>query len=638
MNGTGTLSTDGGALAAGASLDVTGNGNVDLTGDETIDTLLVNTSGAVDVNGNTLEATTSIDLDAGNLSSTGGVGITQPGIFRTAAYTQSGGTVDLDVQVEATSFTFDNAGPAFVHGILADNGVPAPLVKNGVGTTTLSNANTYTGDTTVNAGILDIVAGGSILFSNTVNVTGGELQTAANALSDMATVTVSGTGLYDVNGDDTILALDLQAGTVDVLGGVLTTTTFTQTGGNVVSNPAVPPTSGPVPGIDPVTGKLIAGSGQIDLDGNINSTYTAIAVGGTAVAGADRMEASTAVAGNNAFIQTQADVTTTAAGPAIETVTNGGQTIVNLGGNVDASGFAGLTSDGIQSSDTSVGNILVTGTGNVTGSAVASTNAGIWVGLGSGLFTSDLQGDVTGGSGIYVESFTGGSANIMGTGAIDGTQFINGTGVHVASTGGNGNIVVMQDGVVRGEDYGVNVSTTDGFGTGIGTVLVTAVQDIIGDDDGDSFVDGVQARTDLGQLDVNGAGNISGADAGIDAVSQGGNVNVTGSGTTSADDFNSETIDAQSQAGNGNVVVNRTGAITNTGGGTTTGINASAVGAGTVSVTNTGGVTVNGAGSSGTGINTSAVDGITTITMNGANVFSHRRRDPCIQHRCCRWC
>ena len=57
-------------------------------------------------------------------------------------------------------------------------GTPATggIAKSGAGTMLLTNTNTYTGDTTVAAGVLAIDTGGSLTASSLIKVTGGELK------------------------------------------------------------------------------------------------------------------------------------------------------------------------------------------------------------------------------------------------------------------------------------------------------------------------------------------------------------------------------------------------------------------------------------------------------------------------------
>lgn len=84
--------------------------------------------------------------------------------------------------IDATNFSI-TIGQALVHSTIAsDSATDGGLRKNGGGTLTLGNTNTYTGNTTVNAGTLALGSAGSIANSRIISVAGG-------AVLDMSAVT-----------------------------------------------------------------------------------------------------------------------------------------------------------------------------------------------------------------------------------------------------------------------------------------------------------------------------------------------------------------------------------------------------------------------------------------------------------------
>ena len=98
-----------------------------------------------------------------------------------------------DVQVEGTcDYTFKGTGK--ITGATA-------LTKNGTGTLTIENANTYSGGTTINAGTL-VVANAQALGTGTVSVAGGTLLlNSSGSTASFGTVTLTGGTVQIANGD-----------------------------------------------------------------------------------------------------------------------------------------------------------------------------------------------------------------------------------------------------------------------------------------------------------------------------------------------------------------------------------------------------------------------------------------------------
>jgi autotransporter-associated beta strand protein len=120
-------------------------------------------SPVVNLNGGTLQAAGAIDLIAA---------VTTPGfVRRTTVNVLSGGAI-IDTQ----------AFNASISEILRDGGGGGGLTKAGLGTLTLTGTNTYTGNTTVNAGTLSITRA---------------------SLADASTVTIANSAMLNLNFDET---------------------------------------------------------------------------------------------------------------------------------------------------------------------------------------------------------------------------------------------------------------------------------------------------------------------------------------------------------------------------------------------------------------------------------------------------
>ncbi len=115
-----------------------------------------------------------------------------------------GGLSALDV------LTIDDAGAASISAVFA--GAGSSLVKNGAGTLTLTNVNTYTGTTTINAGIVSIAAESGLgttpgaFTANQLTLNGGTLEaTDTFSISGNRGVTLlAGGGAFDVDATKTL--------------------------------------------------------------------------------------------------------------------------------------------------------------------------------------------------------------------------------------------------------------------------------------------------------------------------------------------------------------------------------------------------------------------------------------------------
>jgi autotransporter-associated beta strand protein len=141
-------------------------------------------SPVVNLNGGTLQAAGAIDLIAA---------VTTPGfVRRTTVNVLSGGAI-IDTQ----------AFNASISEILRDGGGGGGLTKAGLGTLTLTGINTYTGNTTVNAGTLSITSA---------------------SLADASTVTIANSAMLNLNfdqwGDVSDTVANLIIGTTQMAAGV----------------------------------------------------------------------------------------------------------------------------------------------------------------------------------------------------------------------------------------------------------------------------------------------------------------------------------------------------------------------------------------------------------------------------------
>ena len=177
---------------------------------------------------------------SGNNSYTGGTTVVagtlragSPGGFpNNTAYTVNGGTLDLNsfnltmssingaggiVSLGSATLTVNNTGTDVYSGLIQGTG---SLSKLGPGTLTLSGNNSYSGGTTINAGILEIGADVNLgSASGGLTFNGGTLQTLASFSTARATTLNAAGGIFEPNAGTTLTA----AGTISGIGGLTKT-------------------------------------------------------------------------------------------------------------------------------------------------------------------------------------------------------------------------------------------------------------------------------------------------------------------------------------------------------------------------------------------------------------------------------
>jgi autotransporter-associated beta strand protein len=210
---------------------------------------LANT-GAVSVNGGTLslggnsDTVGAVTLASGTISGT-------TGVLTGSSYSVQAGTVSAIL------------------------GGGAGLTKSTVGTVTMSNANTYTGATVLNDGILNLtgsLAAGSAVTVNspaTLNVNGGTVNGATTVAGGNLNVNASGTvnGLTLNSGIVTLASSSIVSGTVSMNGGSLNGTGTMNGPVSVLGGTVLPGTS---PGTLTVNNSFTMGAGAtlvFDLNG-----------------------------------------------------------------------------------------------------------------------------------------------------------------------------------------------------------------------------------------------------------------------------------------------------------------------------------------------------------------------------------
>ncbi|HNX68375.1 MAG TPA: autotransporter domain-containing protein [Candidatus Omnitrophota bacterium] len=356
-NGTHTLTVDGsgataisGAISNGA-LTKTGSGMLTLSGNNTY-------AGGTNINGGTLRLGAS-----GVLANDGAVTIANAGsTLDVNGMTEVIGTLTGDsnatVALGAGALTVTQGADATYAGVISGTAASS-FVKAGGSKLTLSGANTYSGGTTVSAGVLNIQNNGA-LGSGSVSVTGGNvaglqlqggiITTNANALS-LASYGISDSGaLQNVSGDNNytgLVTLSADTGIKSDSGTLTLSNAGTITGAGFWLT---------VGGAGNTTINSVIGTGTGKLIKNDEGTLT--------LSGANTYTGTTSINAGTVQVSNAGALGTGAAAH----VTNGatldiGTTALAVGGNYAQTGTLKLTAD----STSSYGSITAGGTGNLAG-------------------------------------------------------------------------------------------------------------------------------------------------------------------------------------------------------------------------------------------------------------------------------
>ncbi len=359
---------------------------------------------------------------------------------------ESGSVLGLDTtNASGGTFTYSSniANPNSGANVLG-------LTKLGTGTLVLSGTNSYTGATTVSAGVLNIQSATALgsTASGTTVLTGATLQLQNNITVGAEALTINGTGASGQNG-----ALVNVSGTNNY-GGLLT----------LGSASTISSDSGT---LNLTNSGTITGSGfDLTLTGSGNGNITSIIGTGS---GALIKSGSGTWTLNSA--NTYTGLTTITAGTLTEGVSNAIST-----GGLTVNGATAVFDLGANHSD-SVGTVTLDGGGSITGTGTSTLTSTGTFEMKSGSASATLAG-----SGIALNKTTSGTVTLTGINTYTGlTTITAGTlaeGVSNAiSTGGvtvNGATAVFDLGANHSDSVGI--VTLDGGGsiTGTGTSTLTS--------------------------------------------------------------------------------------------------------------------------------------------------------------------
>ncbi|MEI6123157.1 MAG: autotransporter-associated beta strand repeat-containing protein [Bacteroidota bacterium] len=574
---TGVTTISNGTMKLGAA----GNGTNSPLGTIAGNTVVANLA-VLDLNGITLSTTEGLTINgtglsgspAGALTNTGSnasySGTITLGTASTITATTSGTLTASAIAITTLALTLDGDGNGIVSGVIS--GTTATLIKAGTGSWLLSNANTYAGLTTVNAGVL-----------------------RAGIINALFTgpLTVNDRGTYDLNGySDAIGALIVNSGTT---GGRVTTGSGTLTlGSNVTSS------GGALNAL--ISGNLNLGGGTrtftltnaadgLTVSAIISTTGTfGITKAGNGVLTLSGLNTFTGITTINAGVLSVATIGNGGVAGNMGQATNAAANIVMGGGTLQYTGISAstdrsftLTAGTTSKIDISANDLTISGASTNTTGALTKLGAGTLVLSGTNLYTGTTT--------INVGTLQYGITNALLNGAVT----VNGGTYNIASYSDAVGTVTLTNGVISGTTgvlTGASYAVQNGS---ISAILAGAV---------------ALTKTNAGTVTMTGLNTYTGIttiSAGVLSVATIGNGGVAGNLGQASN------VATNLVLGGGTLQYTGSDASTNRAftliAGTTSTIDVSA---------NT--LTISGAGASTTGALTKA--GAGTLVLTGANLFT----------------
>jgi outer membrane autotransporter protein len=425
------------------------------------------------------------------------------------------GTLTLSGAISgAQNLTVGGAANTHLSGVVGIG--TGSLTKDGSGILTISNANTYTGGTTISSGTLQIGNGGT-----TGSVVGGIVNNGTLAFNRADNITFANS----ISGTGNLVLIGTAAVTL--------TGTNTYTGNTVVGDGALNAVSDN--GLGPAGNSVVLSGGALQISASFSSArpVTLGPAGGTIETGSNNLALSGTLSGNGSLTKTGSGTLTLTGTSTYNggTVVDGGTlsgSTSNLQGNVvnNASVVFNQATSGTYAGNMSgTGSLTKTGAGTLVLSGTSSYSGGTTVSGGTLQGTTDnVQGAIVN-NGTVVLSQTGSGAYagaMSGSGALikdgAGTVILSGANTYTGGTTVSGGRLSVNGSVVS------NISVGSGGNLGGGGMIAGSV-----------INSGILSPgNSIGTLSINGnftQNSGSTYQVEVNAAGQGDRVNVTGTAT-----------------------------------------------------------------------------------------------------------
>src|SRR3989449_6171888 len=440
LTGAGTISTDPGTtltyggIAAGAGpLTKVGTGTMILSGANTY-------TGATSVSAGRLQLGATNTVPSGSaVTVSGGATFDLHGFSDAIGSLAGAGTVTSGAAGAVTLTAGGNNSSTTFSGVVQNGSGTVALTKVGTGTMTLSGANTYSGATTVSAGVLDVQNNSSLgsTAGATTVASGGALQVDGSGLLIADPVTLNGTGI--------------------AAGGALRQLANSNTWSGAITLGSAARINAAA-GTLAVTGGITNGGFLLTVGGAGNTTISSTAISGTGGLTKDGAGTLTLSASN-----TYTGTTTVSAGTLLVNGSQGSSAVSLNGGTLGGTGTVGaiastgsggsvtpgvgvgiLSSGSVNWSSGSPG-LVVQLNGTTAGTGYDQLNVTGSVNLGSATLSGTLGFSPPNGTSFTIINNDGGDA-VIGTfaGLPEGsTDALSGQSLQISYVGGTGNDVVL---------------------------------------------------------------------------------------------------------------------------------------------------------------------------------------------------
>ena len=427
------------------------------------------------------------------------------------------GTSTGSVDLQNIVLTIDQDNDTTYAGVITDSTGTGSIIKSGTGTLTLSGTNTYSGNTTINAGVLSITndnnlgtTPGSADVDNII-FNGGSLATTSNiTFNANRGVTMTGAGTINVS-DST---------TSNIQGVITGSGALTKTGSGTLT----------LSGTNTYTGNTIINSGIFNVTGTLSdSTAVSVASGATydvdqtdtvtSIEGAGNIDIASSktltagdgndktssgiISGSGAFTKVGSGTQTLSGNntyTGATTISDGTLTVSGTLSNSTAVSVASGATYDVDQTDT-VSSIAGDGTINIASSKT----------LTAGASTDTEVGGVIEGSGTFVKAGSG-TLTLSGTNTYSGATTINAGTLTVSGTLSDSTAVS----IASGATYDVDASDTVASIEGAGNIEIASSQTLTAGDGNDKTISG----------DISGSGGLTKIGSGTQTLS--GNNTYTG--------------------------------------------------------------------------------------------------------------